>query len=256
MPEENKLQIFNYHESQVRTIEKDGEPWFSASDVCGILDIGNTSDAVTRLDDDEKGLDSTDTLGGKQYMIIVNEAGLYSLILGSRKPEAKAFKRWITHEVIPAIRKHGAYMTPETIERTLTDPDFLIQLATTLKAEREARAVAEHRAKELEPKGQFYDLVTGSRDCVDLGTVAKVIHFAKGRNTLFRILREHKILMGNNLPYQEFCDRGYFRVIESSFTLPNGDVKTNFKTVVYQRGIDFIRRFLVKQGYMKEQATA
>jgi len=107
----NNIVPFNYHEKQVRTILKDGEPWFAASDVCDVLEISNTSDAVSRLDEDEKGIDSTDTLGGRQHLIIVNEAGLYSLILGSKKPEAKPFKRWITHEVIPSIRKTGNYST-------------------------------------------------------------------------------------------------------------------------------------------------
>jgi anti-repressor protein len=248
----NKLKIFsNADFGEVRTVKLDGEPWFVAVDVCRALEIQNSRDALTRLDDDEKGVVSTDTLGGQQEMSIVNEPGLYSLVLGSRKPEAKAFKRWITHEVIPSIRQHGAYMTPDTIERALTDPDFLIQLATTLKTEREARLVAEHKVKELEPKGAFFDTVAGSKDCVDIGTVAKVLHFSKGRNTLFKILRDSKILMHDNKPYQEYCDRGYFRVIESTYTKPSGDVCVNFKTVVYQRGIEFIRRFLVKNGYMK-----
>jgi len=107
----NALQIFNYQDQQeVRVIKKDEEPWFAASDVCNILGIENTANAVSRLDEDEKGIDSNDTPGGRQYMIIVNEPGLYSLVLGSRKPEAKTFKRWITHEVIPQIRKTGAYV--------------------------------------------------------------------------------------------------------------------------------------------------
>jgi prophage antirepressor-like protein len=248
----SQLTVFQYTDKQVRTIAKDGEPWFVAKDVLEILDLNRSSVAI--LDDDERGVHPVDTLGGDQVMSIVSEAGLYSLILGSRKPEAKEFKRWVTHEVIPSIRKHGAYMTPEVIERTLTDPDYLIRLATTIKTEREARLVAEHKVKELEPKGAFFDAVAGSKDCVDIGTVAKVLHFNRGRNTLFKILRDNRILMYDNKPYQEFCDRGYFRVIESTFTKPNGDICVNFKTVVYQRGIEFVRRFLVKQGYMKESA--
>lgn len=105
---ETQLQIFkNPDFGDVRTIIRDGEPWFVAADVCRALDVDST--ATRRLDDDEKGLHSTQTLGGEQNMTIVNEPGLYSLVLGSRKPEAKAFKRWITHDVIPAIRRHGMY---------------------------------------------------------------------------------------------------------------------------------------------------
>lgn len=106
----NELMIFdNSQFGKIRAIEKDGEPWFVAADVCRALELGNSRQALTRLDDDEKGVISNDTPGGKQEMNIVNEPGLYSLVLGSRKPEAKTFKRWITHEVIPSIRKTGSY---------------------------------------------------------------------------------------------------------------------------------------------------
>lgn len=106
---------------------KDGEPWFVAADVCRALEMSDVSMSLRRLDDDEKGTSSICTLGGQQEMSIVNEPGLYALVLGSRKPEAKAFKRWITHEVIPTIRKHGAYMTPEKLEEALLNPDTPIE---------------------------------------------------------------------------------------------------------------------------------
>lgn len=110
----NELQVFNSSEfGNVRVVQVDGEPWFVAADVCRALKISNSRDAVARLDDDEKGIGSTDTLGGKQGMQIINEPGLYTLVLGSRKPEAKTFKRWVTHEVLPAIRKTGGYKTPK-----------------------------------------------------------------------------------------------------------------------------------------------
>lgn len=122
---------------EVRTMMRDGEPWFVAADVCRALEIGNPSQAVSRLDEDEKGIISNETPGGEQTMLIINEAGLYALVLGSRKPEAKAFKRWITHEVIPAIRKNGAYLTPEAAYKMLSDPQNLIQLLTTLSEKNE-----------------------------------------------------------------------------------------------------------------------
>jgi|WetSurMetagenome_2_1015567.scaffolds.fasta_scaffold05027_12 prophage antirepressor-like protein len=105
---------FDYHGKEVRTVSIDGEPWFVAKDVIAILDIGNVTDALSRLDEDEKGFDSIDTLGGIQEMSIITESGLYSLTLGSKKPEAKPFKRWVTHDVIPAIRKTGSYSKPMT----------------------------------------------------------------------------------------------------------------------------------------------
>ena len=108
-----ELSVFAFDSHAVRVVLRDGDPWFVAADVCAALTIGNTAMALERLDDDEKGVSSIDTLGGMQQMAIVNEPGLYTLILGSRKPEAKRFKRWITHEVLPSIRKTGAYVDPK-----------------------------------------------------------------------------------------------------------------------------------------------
>lgn len=145
-------QVFNYEGANVRTVVKDGNVWFVAKDVCGILEIGNPSQALNRLDNDEKNTIILNEGIGNPNKTVVNEPGLYALILGSRKSEAKAFKRWVTHEVLPSIRKHGAYMTPETIEKTLSNPDFIIQLATKLKEEQQARAELEEKVIEMEPK--------------------------------------------------------------------------------------------------------
>lgn len=116
---------FQFEAFPIRVVMISGEPWWVAADVCAALEISNNRDALTRLDDDEKGVASTDTLGGKQEMAVINEPGLYSLILGSRKPEAKAFKRWITHEVIPAIRQTGSYTLPKANRATTTDSCIL-----------------------------------------------------------------------------------------------------------------------------------
>jgi prophage antirepressor-like protein len=142
---ENKLQVFtNEQFGQIRTISQNGGPWFVAADVCRALELGDTHKAVERLDSDEKGRNSIPTLGGMQEMTVVNEPGLYALVLGSRKPEAKAFKRWITHEVIPAIRMHGMYATAETAERILQDPDFLIKTLQEHKIRRQKIGKALH----------------------------------------------------------------------------------------------------------------
>ena len=130
------LKIFE-HESfgSIRAIERGGQPWFVAKDVCDCLDI-RTNDAANSLDEDEKGYESIVSLGGAQQTLIISEPGLYSLILRSRKPEAKAFKRWLVHEVIPAIRRHGVYATPQTVEAMLNDPETTIKILTALKEER------------------------------------------------------------------------------------------------------------------------
>ena len=143
-------QIFESKEfGKIRVVERSGAPWFVGKDVCDCLEIGNSRDAAASLDDDEKGVALIDTPGGKQEMSIISEPGLYSLVLRSRKPEAKAFKRWIVHEVLPAIRKHGGYLTPKKLEEALLNPDVLIRLATQLKEEREARVQAEARVATL-----------------------------------------------------------------------------------------------------------
>lgn len=133
----NELKVFENQEfGQVRVVEQNGEPWFVAVDVCRCLEVDTTT--VRRLDDDEKNtLRLTQGTSGNPNVTVINEPGLYSLVLGSRKPEAKAFKRWITHEVIPSIRKHGAYATPETIDSILRDPDNAIRLLLELKNERQ-----------------------------------------------------------------------------------------------------------------------
>lgn len=131
----NNLIPFTYNSKQIRVIENQEGSWFIAKDVCEVLEIANSRDSVSRLDDDEKGVVSTDTLGGEQEMQVVNEAGLYTLILGSRKPEAKQFKRWITHVVIPSIRKHGMYARDELLD----NPDLMIEVLKELKREREEK---------------------------------------------------------------------------------------------------------------------
>jgi anti-repressor protein len=165
---ENKIQVFQNQEfGELRTVVKDGEPWFVAKDVCDALDIGNSRMATDRLDADEKDdVSLTDAIGREQATSIVSESGLYSLVLGSRKPQAHAFKRWVTHDVIPSIRKRGLYATPETAEKILGDPDFLIQALTELKQEREQRQKAEAKIEEDKPKVLFADSVGSSRQAI------------------------------------------------------------------------------------------
>jgi len=144
MASSNEDTVFqNDQFGSIRTIIRDGEPCFVAVDVCRALDIQNTADALSRLDDDEKGVDSIYTPGGEQELLIVNEPGLYALVLGSRKPEAKAFRRWITHEVIPTIRKHGGYLTRLAIEQLLDNTELIVEMALRLKAEREKSEMLE-----------------------------------------------------------------------------------------------------------------
>lgn len=160
----SELQIFNYDGNEVRTIQIDGEPWWVLKDVCTVLSIGNARDVFSRLDDDEKGVDQIDTLGGKQYMQIVNESGLYNVILRSDKPQAKPFRKWVTSEVLPSIRKNGAYLTPETLEQVILNPDTMIKLCTALKDEQEKNKALQAVNSSLtvdnqimKPKAEYFD---------------------------------------------------------------------------------------------------
>jgi len=248
----NHLQNFVFGNKQVRVLEKNNEPWFVAKDVCDVLEIKNNRDAVNRLDEDEKDVASTDTLGGSQSLTVINEPGLYTLILGSRKVEAKAFKRWVTHEVIPSIRKHGAYMTPETIQKVLTDPDTIIQLATNLKEEMAKRMVAEALIERQKPQVLFAEAVQTSDTSILIGQLAKLITqngVPIGQNRLFAWLRDEGYLGKKgahyNEPTQYAVERGWFEVTERTLNNPDGSVRITRTTKVTGKGqVYFINKFL------------
>ena len=235
--------VFEFQGKGVRTIsDEKGILWFVAKDVCDIVALGNTSEAMKRLDDDEKStLRISD--GGPEVNII-NESGLYSLLLRSNKLEAKKFKKWVTSDVLPSIREKGSYgVTP--VLPDFTNPAIA---ARAWADECEKKMLAEAKVKELEPKAEFFDAVTGSSDAVDIGTVAKVLNMGVGRNSLFEILRNEGVLMNNNQPFQKHVDSGYFRLIEQKYNKPDGSTHISIKTVVYQKGVEFIRRLLLKSN--------
>lgn len=168
-----EIQTFNFNAATLRTLtDENGDPWFVGKDVCDILEISNPSDALKRLDDDER---ARFNLGRQGETNIINEAGLYTLVLGSRKPEAHEFKRWVTHEVLPSVRKHGAYATEATIDQILADPDFGIRLLTDLKNERAKRIQAENQIKELAPKAKALEDFTNVPDALLVRDAAKLL---------------------------------------------------------------------------------
>lgn len=171
----NEIKTFNFDGNNVRTTVIGNEPYFVGKDVAEVLGYTKARNAIASHvdDDDKKEAPIQGALGGTQSMIVINESGLYSLILSSKMPTAKKFKRWITSEVLPAIRKHGAYMTPAKIEEVLTDPDTIIQLATQLKQEREGRLIAEQRIGELTPKADYCDKVLADKSLVTITQIAK-----------------------------------------------------------------------------------
>ena len=178
----------------------------------------------------------------------LTESGVYKLVFKSRKPSAERFSDWVTDEVLPSIRKHGAYMMQETLEKALTSPDFLIRLATKLKEEQEARKQAEFKLEEQEPLVAFANKVSDSSNLIDMGKLAKLLndeHIKIGRNKLFQWLREQKTLMKNNIPYQRYIDSGYFQIKESTFKTPYGE-KTAQTTYVTGKGQIYITEKLRK----------
>lgn len=190
---ENKLMIFeNEAFGKVRTLTIGGEAWFVAADVCKALELGNPSMTVERLDDDEKGISTIDTLGGKQRMAIINEPGLYSLVLSSRKPEAKAFKRWITHEVIPSIRKHGAYMTDNLLDALEAHPEAVPEYLNRLRSENARNRELTRRLRLALPKAEYYDAFVDPADCTNIRTTAKELGVPEKQFT--RYLEEKKYL--------------------------------------------------------------
>ena len=249
----NELQIFKNSEfGEIRTVTKNNEPWFIATDVCSALDISNTSQALTRLDDDEKNTIILNEGIGNPNKSIVSEYGLYNLILASRKKEAKKFKRWITHDVIPTIRKHGAYMSSDVIEKTLSDPDYLIRLATNLKEEKAKRALAEAQIERDKPKVLFADSCEVAENSILIGEFAKRLKqngYDIGQNKLFEWLRQHDYLCKSgerkNLPTQYSMELGLFEVKTRIVSNPNGSVRTTSTTKVTGKGqIYFTNKFM------------
>lgn len=246
-----ELQIFKNNEfGEIRTVTKNNEPWFVAIDVCNALDLKNPTVSVGRLDEDEVTKFNLGGLSGESN--IVSEYGLYNLILASRKKEAKKFKRWITHDVIPTIRKHGAYMSSEVIEKTLSDPDYLIRLATNLKEEKAKRALAEAQIEKDKPKVLFANSCEVAENSILIGEFAKRLKqngFDIGQNKLFEWLRQHDYLCKSgerkNLPTQYAMELGLFEIKTRVLSNPNGSVRTTSTTKITGRGqIYFTNKFL------------
>lgn len=257
-----ELQIFkNPDFGEIRTIEKDGEPWFVGKDVAAALGYSNTKDALSRHVDTEdkyqgEGVAFPDPHGVLQYPTIINESGLYSLVLSSKLPTAKKFKRWVTSEVIPSIRKHGAYMTPETLEKVLLSPDTLMQLAQNLKDEQEKRKALEAQIESQKPAVLFTGAVETSKTSILIGELAKMLKqngVNIGQNRLFEWLRQNGYLIKRNgtdynMPTQRSMDMGLFEIKETTINNPDGSIKISKTPKVTGKGqVYFINLFLNKE---------
>lgn len=242
----NEVQIFNNEEfGSVRVAEIDGEPWFVGKDVAACLGYVNTKDALAKhVDPDDKIMGSqnatpsiTDKLGRKQYPTFINESGFYSLVLSSKLSSAQKFKHWVTYDVLPSIRKHGAYMTTDTMARVISDPDFAIGLLQALKAEQEKSKDLEARIEDEKPMTELGKAITSAEENISIGDMAKILRqngAHVGRTRLFEKLRDDNLLQKSknewNIPTQKAMESGLFHIKETTWTNPATGFRSITKT--------------------------
>lgn len=218
----NDMQIFTYNSNEVRTVEMNGEPWFVLKDVCEVLGLTDTGRTAERLDPDELTRTTLVSGGQNREMFVINESGLYSVILRSDKPEAKPFRKWVTSEVLPSIRKHGAYMTPETLQAAILNPDTMIQLCQQLKAEQDKNAALTAANSQLtvdkqimQPKADYFDELVDRNLLTSFRETAKQLEIKE--KVLIQFLLEKKYIYrdkkGKLMPYAE-KNNGLFEVKE------------------------------------------
>lgn len=269
----NQLQIFSFEGKQVRTIQKDGDTWWIARDVCDVFGETNRNRAMQNLEEDEKGYTQMTTPGGVQQIAVVNESGLYALLfsmqpskarsvsdeyIAEREMKLRSFRRWVTHEVLPSIRKHGAYMTPLTIEKVLSDPDFGIQLLTKLKNElaknavlAETVSIQNQQIAEMQPKASYYDVILNCKDAVAITTIAK--DYGKSGQGLNDLLHSLGVQFKQGqiwLLYQKHAKNGYTCTKTHSYLGNDGDTHSKVHTYWTQKGRLFIYELLRSQGIL------
>lgn len=240
MNDATSIQLFHNDQfGDVRALSIDGEPWFVAKDILDKLELDRT--AMRKLDEDEKGVDTIHTHGGDQQVSIISEPGLYKLVMRSRKPEAKAFQRWVTHDVLPAIRRHGAYATPDTLDRMIVDPEFGIRLLTALRDERErsSRLERENATKaeriatlcednaRLRPLAEYADTTLDAVGCITITDAARQLKQQDpsiGQRRLFGLLRADGLLcQHSNQATAAAIERGYLRNVQKTYIGSDGN---------------------------------
>lgn len=241
----NQLKVFENEEfGKVRTVEINGEAWLVGKDVAEILGYSEPRSVVSKkVEPEDRGVAKMETPSGIQEMTIINESGFYSLVLGSKLSSAKRFKRWVTSEVIPSIRKNGGYIA----NQENLSPEQIV--ANALIVAQNIIADRDRQIAEMKPKADFFDSVADSKTAISMNEVAKVLDIrGYGRNNLFEFLRKKSILDKFNVPYQRYVDYGWFRVIEQKY-MKNGEPQITTKTLVYQKGVDAIRKIVMKEMY-------
>lgn len=260
----NQLQFFNFENQQVRVIEINNEPFFVGKDVATVLGYKDTVNALkSHVEKEDKLGWQITTSGQKRNVTIINESGLYSLVLSSKLESAKRFKRWVTSEVLPSIRKHGAYLTPETLEQTMQDPDFLIGILNGLKEEQQKRRAAELAHQEAQsiiqqqrPKVLFAELIETSKSSILVRELAKLLKqngVDFGEKRLFAWLRENGYLIKRlgtdyNMPTQRSMDLGLFEIKETPIPRSSGITTINKTPKVTGKGqLYFLNKLAPKE---------
>ena len=247
----NELKNFSFEGRQIRALTIEGEPYFVGKDVAEVLGYSNSRKAIAdHVDSEDKGVTKCYTLGGTQQIAIINESGLYSLILSSKLPDAKKFKRWVTSEVLPTIRKHGAYMTDAKAAAIVTDKgslaDLLQQAAEQLKRK-------DIQIEQMKPKALFADAVSTSDTPILVGELAKILHqngVSMGQNRMFRWLRDNGYLISKkgtsyNMPTQRAMELGLFKIKENAITHSDGHVTITKTPKVTGKGqVYFVNKFV------------
>lgn len=246
----NTPQIFNFEQNEVRTVLVNDEPYFVGKDVADVLGYSNPQKAIRdHVDLEDKTQNDSFTVNGTA-VVLINESGLYSLILKSKLPSAKKFKRWVTSEVLPAIRKHGGYLTPEKVEEALLNPDTIIQLATQLKEERTGRLIAEQKIAEYEPKISYLDSILSSTDSVTISQIAADYGMSPQQmNKLLHKLGIQKKVGNQWLLCKKHMNQGYTKSHTTEIPKADGGNKIVMNTKWTQKGRLFIYELLKKEGY-------
>ena len=253
----SELQIFKNAEfGSIRTLTINGEPYFVRCDAAEILGYSNSRKALAdHVDEEDKGVTKCDTLGGTQEMTVINESGLYGLILGSKLPTARKFKRWVTSEVLPAIRRHGVY----AVDEVLANPDMLIEALLQLKAEREINqelketvAVQNQQIVEMKPKASYYDVVLNCKDLVAISVIAKDYGWSANRMNQYLHQKGVQYKQGNKiwLLYQKYAEMGYTNTKTHSYPGNDGTMHTAVHTYWTQQGRLFIYELLKSEGIL------
>lgn len=254
----NEIKVFSNEEfGSIRRVEIDGEFWLVGKDVARILGYADENKAIAmHVDDEDKLNDKTALSLGQRGGWLINESGLYSLVLSSKLPSAKKFKRWVTSEVLPSVRKHGAYMTPETLEAAILNPDYLLKVATALKAETDKRKALEAKVSADAPKVLFADSVAASSSTVLVGELAKIMRqngVDMGERRLFRWMRDNGYLIKRNgtdynMPTQASMEQGLFRIKETVINHSDGHTSVSKTPKVTGKGQTFFLNKFLGEG--------